>query len=213
MTKAFIIAEAGVNHGGDFGKARELVEAARDSGASAVKFQIYDPVKLGRGIDARLSFAEYEQLADMGIEMFASVFSVDDAIFINPLVKRFKVAASEVNNENLIRYLLRSDKEKIISRNPDACFKYWLDGLTWRILHCISEYPCKYPQLRHVGTWGGYSDHCIGIEAAVISRALGATIIEKHFCITRDCVDGVHSATPEEFRELVRRVREIEAML
>ena len=212
MTKAFIIAEAGVNHGGDFGKARELVEAARESGASAVKFQIYDPVKLGRGIDARLSFAEYEKLADMGIEMFASVFSVEDAEFIDPLVKRFKVAASEVGNIKLLTYLNQLPKRKIISRNPDSAICCWLNS-RWDILHCISEYPCKNPQLKYVGSWGGYSDHCIGIEAAVISRAVGADIIEKHFCITRDCVDGLHSATPDEFKELVRRVREIEGML
>ena len=37
----FIIAEAGINHDGDFAKALELVDIAHESGASAVKFQTH----------------------------------------------------------------------------------------------------------------------------------------------------------------------------
>jgi len=42
----FIIAEAGVNHNGDLGRALELVDIASDAGADAVKFQTFKPGEL-----------------------------------------------------------------------------------------------------------------------------------------------------------------------
>jgi N,N'-diacetyllegionaminate synthase len=41
MTQTLIIAEAGVNHNGDMGLARQLIDAAADAGADAVKFQTF----------------------------------------------------------------------------------------------------------------------------------------------------------------------------
>ena len=40
-TQPFIIAEAGINHDGDYKKAIELIDAASESGASAIKFQTH----------------------------------------------------------------------------------------------------------------------------------------------------------------------------
>ena len=62
----------------------------------------------------------------------------------------------------------------------------------------------------------GYSDHTLGIEAAVLSVGLGARIIEKHFTLDHnqsDFRDHQLSATPDEMRELARRVREAELLL
>ena len=39
--QTFIIAEAGLNHDGDFSQAKKLVEEAAKTGADAVKFQIF----------------------------------------------------------------------------------------------------------------------------------------------------------------------------
>lgn len=43
MEKVLIIAEAGVNHNGDFDKAFELIEVAANAGADYVKFQTFNP--------------------------------------------------------------------------------------------------------------------------------------------------------------------------
>ena len=42
----FVIAEAGVNHNGDVGLAEQLIDAAADARADAVKFQTFAPARL-----------------------------------------------------------------------------------------------------------------------------------------------------------------------
>lgn len=46
MTRVLIIAEAGVNHNGDFKKAKRLIEVAAETGAYVVKFQTFKAEKL-----------------------------------------------------------------------------------------------------------------------------------------------------------------------
>jgi sialic acid synthase SpsE len=48
MEKTYIIAEVGVNHNGDIGIAKELIDVAKKSGANAVKFQAYSTNRLVR---------------------------------------------------------------------------------------------------------------------------------------------------------------------
>jgi N-acetylneuraminate synthase/N,N'-diacetyllegionaminate synthase len=58
MTKVLIIAEAGVNHNGDFEKAKKLIEVAADAGADVVKFQTFKAEKL---VSSSAKKAEYQQ--------------------------------------------------------------------------------------------------------------------------------------------------------
>ena len=62
----------------------------------------------------------------------------------------------------------------------------------------------------------GYSDHCLGIRAAILSVALGARVIEKHFTDDKNFSafrDHKLSANPEEMKELVELIRESEKMM
>ncbi len=87
------------------------------------------------------------------------------------------------------------------------------------ILHCVSEYPTHpyninlnsisflmehYPQYRI-----GYSDHTIGISAAICAVALGAEIIEKHVTIDRRMkgTDQAGSLGPDGVNRLIRDIR------
>ena len=93
------------------------------------------------------------------------------------------------------------------------------------VLHCVSAYPTPAPeaQLRAIPALAerldatiGYSDHVLGIEAAVAAAALGARVIEKHFTLDKNYSafrDHQLSADAAEMRALVDRVRAIEPML
>jgi N-acetylneuraminate synthase len=92
------------------------------------------------------------------------------------------------------------------------------------LLHCTTEYPAqpRDVNLHAMSTLGaafglpiGYSDHTLGITVAVAARALGATVIEKHFTLDRALPGPDHHASllPDELGALVRAVREVEDAL
>src|SRR6185503_15333412 len=62
------------------------------------------------------------------------------------------------------------------------------------VLHCVSLYPTPLEQAnlnaipiiaKRLGLTTGYSDHTLGIEAAMVALALGARVIEKHFTLDK----------------------------
>jgi sialic acid synthase SpsE len=94
------------------------------------------------------------------------------------------------------------------------------------LLHCVSSYPTPPASAnlaairslaqRFENCTIGYSDHTLGIDAAVLSVGLGARIIEKHFTVRKDFSDFRDhqlSADPAEMTELVRKVRLAEELL
>jgi sialic acid synthase SpsE len=89
------------------------------------------------------------------------------------------------------------------------------------LLHCVSEYPAPYREmnLRAMNTLRasfqlpvGFSDHTVGIEISIAAVALGATIIEKHFTLSREMEGPDHKASlePDEFRKMVEAIRNVE---
>lgn len=91
------------------------------------------------------------------------------------------------------------------------------------LLHCLSEYPAPPEKvnlramvsLAKFGYPVGLSDHTMGSTAASAAVALGACVVEKHLTLDRRLPGPDHSfaCQPAELAELVRRVRETEAML
>ena len=61
----------------------------------------------------------------------------------------------------------------------------------------------------------GLSDHSMGSMSAVTAVALGASVIEKHFCLSREIEnpDASFSMTPEEYKQMVQDIRNVEAAL
>lgn len=92
------------------------------------------------------------------------------------------------------------------------------------LLHCTSSYPTpaqdinlrRIPTLFHTfGCLAGFSDHSVGVTAAVGSVILGSCLIEKHFTFDRSLQGPDHSfsSNPHEFHQLVQAVRDIEVSL
>lgn len=140
-SECFVIAEIGHNHQGDLKKALEMVKAAKECGADAVKFQKRDNVSLytqamfdspyvsenaygptyGTHREA-LEFgkSEYVELQgfaeELGITMFATAFDFKSADFLEELdMPLYKMASADLINIPLLKYVAQAGKPMIIS--------------------------------------------------------------------------------------------------
>lgn len=136
----FVIAEIGVNHGGDLALAKRLIDEAADGGADAAKFQTYkaqliasrhSPAYWDTGKEATPSQfelfrrfdafgpAEYEALAAhcllRGIAFMSTPFDLGAVAMLAPLVPAFKIASADITNVPLIRACAATGKPLIVS--------------------------------------------------------------------------------------------------
>lgn len=92
------------------------------------------------------------------------------------------------------------------------------------VLHCNTQYPTPYRDINlkamltlaeELGVRIGFSDHSLGIEAPIAAAALGATVIEKHFTLSRGMEGPDHKASlePDELKAMVSAIRHIEEAL
>lgn len=92
------------------------------------------------------------------------------------------------------------------------------------LLHCTTEYPAPFAEINlrvmdslssKFGLPVGLSDHSAGIAVAIAAAARGAVMIEKHFTLDRSLPGPDHKASidPEELKQLVRSIRQVELAL
>jgi len=241
-----IVAELGVNHLGDFNRAKEMIHAAHEAGADLLKFQTYISEKrYDRKINSKADeFIErvsqwefprekdallWEYARDLGTTVFTSPFDEDSVEFAEQMESAaYKLAAFEIVNYKLIRTIAKKKKPVVISRGManDSEIKQCISILDehntpYIILHCISSYPLqkKDSHLRMIHTLRdtydcpiGHSDHTLGTDIPPLAVAAGANMIEKHFTITpkRRESDNFFSITPEDLKELIWKVRQVE---
>jgi len=147
-------------------------------------------------------------------------------------VPAFKIASGDLTFYPLLEKVAKTGKPVILSTGMSDIGEIWeavkvLENNGCRdiiLLHCISSYPTPYEDvnLNAIKTLKsifnipvGYSDHTLGILAPVVSVALGADVIEKHFTLDKNMEGPDHalSADPEEFKEMVNNIRLVEKML
>jgi len=155
-----------------------------------------------------------------GQTVFSSVFDKTGLELLESLeCPAYKIASMEIVDIPLIKAVARTGKPLIISTGMaseeeiDAAMVAAGNNAT--ALACISGYPTPVAEadLRKIGRSHfvtGISDHTVGVEIPIAATALGASIIEKHFCVSRedDIEDAEFSMEPEEFKGMCKTVRD-----
>lgn len=168
----FVIAEAGINHNGDRVLAAELVDAAAEAGADAIKFQTHFPehemlrggataAYVGESLFDLLTrtalsrdahFELRERAATKGIIFLSTPFSREAADFLETVgVPAFKTGSGELTHIPMQQHIARKGKPMIISTGmatPDeidlAVTVVRSEGAPFALMHCTSTYPTPY---------------------------------------------------------------------
>jgi sialic acid synthase SpsE len=223
--KILVIAEIGHNHMGYMRHAKLLIDEAKACGADIAKFQAYDTDKIkkpweSRYFELKLSehtkeeFKELKEYCDkVGIEFMASAFDLEHFKWLEELgVKRHKVASRSIYDKELISAMEATGKPIIASLG-----KIDERGVpkikNCQYLYCVSEYPAYISGLPAFGEiYTGFSDHTIGCYWAREAVKRGATIVEKHFTLSKELPghDIKGSADPTELKDFVIYCRQNE---
>lgn len=174
-----------------------------------------------------------EYANSIGLIFFSTPFDKTAVDFLEELdVPVYKVASFEIMDIPLIEYIASKGKPMIMSAGVaslsdieealNACKRMGNDQII--LLKCTSSYPAKIedanlntiPNMKETfGVEVGLSDHTLGITVPVVSVALGAKVIEKHFILDKSIggPDASFSMEPQEFRQMVDAVRDAEKAL
>lgn len=157
---------------------------------------------------------------------------IDSAKLLKSMVKIWKVGSGDLTNLPFLKWLGESGKPIILSTGMAtiAETKEAVDTIAATgnkdiiILHCTTNYPCPPEEAnvsaildlqKHFPKYPiGYSDHTLGIEAALIAVGYGATVIEKHFTLDRSMPgpDQQNSLEPAELKDMVDKIRLVEKL-
>jgi N-acetylneuraminate synthase/N,N'-diacetyllegionaminate synthase len=143
MKHVVIIAEAGVNHNGDFGLAKRLIEAAADAGADYVKFQTFKAEKLVTRSAQKATYqinnindgdnSQFKMLKNLempfewhyelsecaetlGIKFLSTGFDEQSIDFLEELgIDLFKIPSGEITNKPYLQHVAKKGKPIIFS--------------------------------------------------------------------------------------------------
>ncbi len=168
-----------------------------------------------------------EKCEEVGVDFLSTPFDKTAVDFLEGMgIEFYKIASFELLDIPLIEYVAEKGKPIIISCGMgsieeisealDACHRKGNDKVV--LLKCCSQYPSKLEDLNlsniidmrtRFGKPIGLSDHSVGSLAPVIAVSLGARVIEKHVCLSRDMKsqDAGFSMEIDEYAKMVEDVR------
>jgi len=174
---------------------------------------------------------EYAQ--KLGLICFSSPFDKSAVDLLEKMNSpAYKIASYEITDIPLIEYVASKQKPVIISTGiatlsdieeaMAACRKVGNEQII--LLKCTSSYPAPVeeanvktiPNIKETfNVHVGLSDHTLGNTVALAAVSLGAKLVEKHFILDRKLggPDSSFSMEPEEFKQMVDSVRNVEKAL
>jgi N-acetylneuraminate synthase len=173
----FVIAEIGINHNGDLNVAKRLIDAAKQAGCDAVKFQKRTPEKCVPREQCKemrstpwgyISYIEYRHRVEfgeaeyreidrhckrMGIPWFASCWDEEAVDFIeqfDPVC--YKAASASLTDRHLLKRIAAAGRPVILSTGMSTMAQIrqavgMLPADRLLIAHCTSTYPCPPKEL------------------------------------------------------------------
>jgi len=136
----FVIAEAGVNHNGDLSMAKRMIDAAKNAGVDAIKFQLFDPDKMVTPYAAKAGYqsdVEAETQLEMlrklkltendvvelakyaeskGLMFLCSAFDEESVDLLEEIgVPAYKIASSEITNHPLLEHVAAKRRPILLS--------------------------------------------------------------------------------------------------
>lgn len=172
----FVITEIGINHNGNFDRAKQMVKSAHDCGAECVKFQchIIDDEMIENAVIPvnatetiwnmmkRCSLSEEEEIQlknyteDLGMIYLSTPFSRAAANRLEKMqVLAYKIGSGECNNYPLLQHVAAFDKPMILSTgmNDIKNIKKSVEilekaNVEYALMHVTSMYPTPYNKVR-----------------------------------------------------------------
>ncbi len=174
-----------------------------------------------------------EVAEDLGLVFFSSPFDKEGVDFLETLnVSMYKIASLEIVDISLIKHCARKMKPMIISTGVAeindietaiaTCREVGNNDIT--LLKCTPDYPAlisdanlkTIPEMKQrFNVKVGVSDHTLGSIVPIVAVSIGATVVEKHFILERNLggPDSAFSMESEEFKKMVKEIRDVESSL
>lgn len=185
-----------------------------------------------------LGYEKFERIdqrcKELGIEWFASAWDKESVDFLELFSLPYqKVPSACLTDHELLGYMASKGRPVILSTgmSTEAEIGEAVDILyvaDLYLAHCTSTYPCPSEQINlrvlldliaqeisEAGVLIGYSGHEEGIVPTLGAVALGARFVERHITLDKSMwgSDQAASLEPQQLKELVVGIREMEAAL
>ena len=220
----FIISDACVNFR-NLEEAKQIIRKCAEAGVDAVKFQAYKKGHPAPGhpraaeIDAIVMTPDlarelFESCNEYGIEFMCTPMYPECINWLSPLVSRWKVRFADRNNIDIIKPVVMTRKEMIVSRDrpfphPDAI------RIKSACLYCVPEYPPKdLPKGINFSLYDGFSSHYPNwqVPAAITKVYPLLEYLEVHVMLDEyeggwDPIDRAVSLNITDLKKLVREVK------